>query len=496
MTHRRIALGLAALAWLGTESAHAGRADVGGYFRVMARPDIQGGNGRLGYWNLYGRLMNESAYGMLELRYDILERQPNLDSEWASLHVRIEGGGVSNADPNNGSLANYRMSQVFVKSGNVAIPNVTWQLGTLEYFYGDLGLYDVRPATVFFDTVGLSAHYQTDAVEWLVGVGDSGFKKYGFNYNALPTVGTALRLRPIPGHLEVGVGGEGMIEASIPGNVNAHYHTPGISYEDWIRGEVAESYIQEFGPELADYFPDPEARQAIGWKGVGYVGFGGAGPLVWNNLFLSYEQLLPQKGLSETFNGVTLDYWVHDFTDERRSFNLGNEMQLRIVPRKLDAVWAVWVGNQADADNSIVPSDFDRTYASTVLRLQAYTTETVHLLVENSVAQETSKNGNAFREHADSIFLNTNGQPDTRGLEYGDTDTRNTWQGKAGVVLNPLGTGIYTRPSLRALYGVQYSNQNNAFGNSFVESLDQYNDFDAVEQHWHHLLSLEAEVWF
>ena len=336
----------------------------------------------------------------------------------------------------------------------------------------------------------------TDAVEWLVGVGDSGFKKYGFNYNALPTVGTALRLRPIPGHLEVGVGGEGMIEASIPGNVNAHYHTPGISYEDWIRGEVAESYIQEFGPELADYFPDPEARQAIGWKGVGYVGFGGAGPLVWNNLFLSYEQLLPQKGLSETFNGVTLDYWVHDFTDERRSFNLGNEMQLRIVPRKLDAVWAVWVGNQADADNSIVPSDFDRTYASTVLRLQAYTTETVHLLVENSVAQETSKNGNAFREHADSIFLNTNGQPDTRGLEYGDTDTRNTWQGKAGVVLNPLGTGIYTRPSLRALYGVQYSNQNNAFGNSFVESLDQYNDFDAVEQHWHHLLSLEAEVWF
>ena len=213
-------------------------------------------------------------------------------------------------------------------------------------------------------------------------------------------------------------------------------------------------------------------------------------------MFISYEHLLPEKGMSETVDAVTLDYWVHDFTDQRRSFNLGNEMQLRIVPSKLDAVWAVWVGNLADADNEIVPSDFDRQYASTVLRLQAYTTQTVHLLVENSIAQETSKNGNAYREHADSIFSNVNGRPDTRGLEYGDTDTRSTWQGKAGVVLNPLGTGIYTRPSLRALYGVQYSNQNNAFGNSFVDSLDQYNDFDAVEQHWHHLLSLEAEVWF
>ena len=67
---------------------------------------------------------------------------------------------------------------------------------------------------------------------------------------------------------------------------------------------------------------------------------------------------------------------------------------------------------------------------------------------------------------------------------------------KAGPVLQPTGRGIFTRPSLRALYGLQYSNQNNAFGNSFVESVDQFNDFENVEQHWHHVLSLEAEVWF
>ena len=83
---------------LGSE-VHAGGADVGGYFRVAARPDLQGGNGRLGYWNLYGRLMNEGSYGMLELRYDILEPQPQSFAEWASLHVRIEGGSIANADP-------------------------------------------------------------------------------------------------------------------------------------------------------------------------------------------------------------------------------------------------------------------------------------------------------------------------------------------------------------------------------------------------------------
>lgn len=478
------------------QDAYAGRADVGGYFRVAARPDLQGGNGRLGYWNLYGRLMNEGSYGMLELRYDILDREPNLASEWASLHVRVEGGSIGNADASNGTLAAYRMSQVFVKTGNVVLPDVTWQLGTLEYFYGDLGLYDVRPATIFFDTVGLSAHYSSTHAELLIGAGDSGFKKYGMAYNALPTAGAALRLRPVPGHLEVGVGGEVMHERAVAGNVNAPYHTPNISYEDWIRGEVADAYLQEFGPDLVDYFPDPKARTSTVGKIVGYVGFGGAGPLVWNNLFLSYEKLLPEKWYEEPLADQTVRYWVHDFTDERTAFNLGNEMQLKLVPDRFDAVWAVWYGNQTDKDNTISPTDFNRTYASTVLRVQAYTTETLHVLVESSIAQEKSKNGNNFREHADSIFANTNGRPDTRGLETGDTDTRNTWQGKGGLVLNPLGRGIYTRPSLRLLYGVQYSNQNNAFGNSFVTDLGQYNDFEAVEQHWHHLGSLEAEVWF
>jgi hypothetical protein len=130
------------------------------------------------------------------------------------------------------------------------------------------------------------------------------------------------------------------------------------------------------------------------------------------------------------------------------------------------------------------------------LRSQWYIRPEVHFLIESSIAQELSINGRAYREHADSIFYNTNGTADSRGFEYGDSDTRITWQGKTGLVLNPNGTGIFNRPSLRVLYGSQYSNQNNAFGNSFVESLDQYNDFGNREQHWHHLVAVETESWF
>ena len=45
--------------------------------RVMTRPDVQGGNGTLGYWNLYGRLLNERGYTMLD----------TLDSITRSRHI-------------------------------------------------------------------------------------------------------------------------------------------------------------------------------------------------------------------------------------------------------------------------------------------------------------------------------------------------------------------------------------------------------------------------
>lgn len=63
-------------------------------------------------------------------------------------------------------------------------------------------------------------------------------------------------------------------------------------------------------------------------------------------------------------------------------------------------------------------------------------------------------------------------------------------------MLNPTGLGIYTRPSLRLLYGLQYSNQQAAFGNGFVENQSQYNIFKTPELHWHHVVAVEAEAWF
>jgi hypothetical protein len=260
---------------------------------------------------------------------------------------------------------------------------------------------------------------------------------------------------------------------------------------------VVESWVEE-NPDLLDYFPDPEGRDAHSYKAIGYLGFGGLGPLRWNNLFANYQRLHPQAYSTESYQGRDIDIYVHDFTDERYQINVGNEMQLILVPHRLEAVWGVLYGKYWDDDNSILPTDHDRTFYSTVLRLQAFATDTVHFLGESSIAQEISTNGNAYREHWDSIFTNTAGVSDTRGLEYGDADTRTTWQGKVGVVLNPLGPGIYTRPSLRLLYGVQYSNQHAAFGNAFVQSLDQYNEFQLPEEdvHWHHLVALETEVWF
>lgn len=482
------------LATLAPAAAQASKAEVGGYLRVATRPDLQGGDGKLGYWNLYGRLLNEGPYALVEGKVDLLERRPGVREPWSSAHIRFEGGGVGNAEASNGSLTQWRLSQLYVKAGNVGLEDVTWQVGTIDYFFGDLGLYDMRPAQIFFETVGLFSRYQTENIDLLLGFGDSGYSMKGSEYNTIFTPGGALRVR-LGRHLEIGGGGQLFIEPEVGGNRFAPHYTPGIDYEDWIRGEVVQSWFQS-NPGTIEDFPTPEATSARSSKLIGYLGFGGFGPVRWNNLFVNFRTLHPENFTTEEYQGQEVTLYVTRLTDERTQLNLGNELQLELLPGRLDAVWGILYGNYSDGDNSIAPSDHARTFASTVLRLQTYLTPDVHLLVESSVAREVSKNGNAYREHVDSLFENTDGVADSEGLEYGDTDTRETLQAKAGFVLNPLGPGIYTRPSLRLLYGVQLSNQNNAFGNSFVETLDQYNEFGNIERHVHHVVSLETEVWF
>jgi len=387
-----------------------------------------------------------------------------------------------------------RLSQLYVQAGNIGLRDVTWRLGTLEQNYGDLGLYDMKPTLLLGDTLGAQARYQSSALEITAGVGDAGWSLKPEQYNTVFTGALAARVN-VAGHLELGAGAQGYLEPMVLGNRNAPHATPGLDYESWVRGEVVKSWVQEHPGQLSE-FPNPEPSDANSYKAVGYLGGGGFGPWRWTTVYASYARLHPGGYVSESYEGESIDLYVSELTDERTQLFIGTETQVALVPDRWDVVVAGLYGSHEDADNNVSPTDDDRTYMSAVVRTQVYLSPTVHLLVESSLAEELSHNGNTYRNHKDSLFTSTDGAADTEGLEYGDSDRRVTWQGKGGVVLNPLGPGIYTRPSLRLLYGVQYSTQNNAFGNSFVETLDQYNDFGNVERHWHNVVALEAEAWF
>ncbi len=490
--------------------AQEDRFSAGGYFRVMARPDFDGGWSKLGLWNLSGRLLNEDPWAALELKLDLMRPTPGTKEVWTSLHAKIEGGSVQGADIFNGSLGAFALTQLYVKAGNVLLEDVSWQLGTLHYYYGDLGLYDMRPAEIFFDTVGVSATYSHPYVDVLVGVGDAGYFLRRENYATIWSFGGAVRLRPIDG-LELGLGGQFYYEPSAEGNRNAPHHTPlpeSVTYEDFVRGRVVETYRrEEMGgasiDQVATMFPKPQPEDATSFKAVAYLGFGKLGPLRWNNLFANYLRKHPRNLVREDFLGRTFNIYVKNWTDERFEINLGNEMQLAVIPGWLDVVWGALLGFHFDNDNEIAPSEEDRMIWSTVLRAQVYLSDTVHFLTETSYAQEKSKNGNLWRAGVASIFESSNGSSDLDGIEFGDLDLRKTWQLKTGFVINPGGMGIFSRPSLRLLYGLQHSNMHNAFGNSFVESLDQSNEFFTIEQlsslkdrNWHQIISIEAEAWF
>jgi len=492
-----LALGLALLLLPPPPAAQAeveaSRFSAGGYFRIMTRPDLQGGDGRLGFWNLYGRLMNEGPYAALELKLDLVPRSPTSRRAWTSVHARIEGGTVANAHVDGGRLDGFRLTQLYAQAGNVLFDNVTWQLGTLDSYFGDLGLYDLRPAQIFFETVGLSARYDAGPVELLVGFGDSGWFVRRDRYSTILTWGASLRLRLAP-RFELGFGGMVFYEPKVRGNRFAPHTTPGLDYEHFLRGEVIMRYVQD-NPNALDIFPKPAPVDNLTYKGVFYLGFG-AGPIRWNNLFARFQKAHPDGFVTERYEGRDFDIYVKELTDERYSLLVGNEMQISLVPDRLDLVWGLLFGHDWDEDNTLSATEFDRTYGSTVVRLQYYATSVLHLLLETSFAREVSNNGNMFRRFGDSVFQSTEGLSDARGLEFGDSRIRDTWQLKVGPVLNPLGFGVYTRPSLRVLYGLQWSSQINAFGNSFVESLDQFNQFGSPNQRWHHVLGLEVEAWF
>jgi hypothetical protein len=474
------------------------RFSAGGYFRIMARPDFDGGWSRLGLWNLSGRLLNEGPWAALELRLDILPPTPGTNEVWTSVHAKIEGGSVHGADVRNGSLEQFGLTQLYVKAGNVLFDDVVWQVGTLHYYYGDLGLFDMRPAELFFETMGISATWQTDHLDLLIGFGDSGYFLRRSEYSTILTTGLGIRVRVVDG-LEFGLGGQFLYEPAVEGNRYGPHRTvlpDGITYEDYLRGEVVERFLELF-PGQEDLFPKPEAVAALSYKAVAYLGFGQLGPLRWNNLFAHFQRLHPDNFTFERYNDRDFNIYLKDLTDARYQFLLGNEMQLRIIDQVWDLAWAALFGLQFDQDDEVSASEDNRMFFSAVLRTQFYLTHTLHLLAETSYARELSRQGNLWRAHHDSVFASQDGLANTEGLEFGDLAQRNTWQLKTGFVLNPTGMGIFTRPSIRILYGLQHSNMHNAFGNSFIETLDQFNEFrETRDRNWHSVIAIEAEAWF
>jgi hypothetical protein len=479
---------------LALAEAQTDRVQAGGYYRIMSRPDFQGGSGKLGFYNLYGRLLNEGPYGMLNLKLNFLPRDPTRNEVWASVDVRIEGGSVQSADPGNGNLSNFRVSQLYLEAGNILFEHVIWRLGTLEFYSGDLGLYDMRPESLFGDTVGLSAEYRSGAFDIVLALGDAGYSLRGLQYNTVFSGGTWARLA-LGQHAEVGLGVQGYLEPRVDGNRFAPANTPGVGYEDFYRHEVVQNYLLAH-PGQEDLFPRPASTGSASWRIAGHFGFGKFGPLNWSGLYGHLAKRHPTNFYTESAGGRDYTIYIHDLTDARYELVLGNEMQFTVVPGLIDGAWAVLYGWDHNTLNTVAAGEDNREYASTVLRLQTYLTDKVHLLIEGSAAREHSLNGNLWREHVDSVFASRDGVADARGLQFGDTDTRNTLQGKGGLVFNPAGRGIYNRPSLRLLYGLQYSNMQNAFGNSFSQDLSQYNQFPDVERHWHHVIAVEAEGWF
>jgi hypothetical protein len=337
------------------------------------------------------------------------------------------------------------------------------------------------------------------------------FTKTG--YNSTPTAGGLVKTNlakisritktvfGFTNYFWLGFGGQFHHEGENEGNPDAPLQTPGVSYEDVLRGDTLRKYLIA-NPTGKDTFPYPKPTSASYYKISAWMGFNlkkSLGPvrLNWNDLSFSVVKKRPDSAVTEIYNDIEKDIYISEFTDERYEYFIVDEMQWILWPKYLDLNIGFLFSQAWDNDNSMRPDDHNRTIYSVVVRPQFYFTKEIHALLEVSLARENSTAGNRYREHYDSLEKTTNGNPDIRGLEWGDTDVKNTLQLKVGPVINPNGRGIYNRPSIRILFGAQYSNVHTAFGNSYIESLEQRNIFNKRKDiHWHYLISIEAEHWW
>ncbi|MHB8416920.1 MAG: hypothetical protein ACYDCL_02520 [Myxococcales bacterium] len=509
------ALLLGALATAGVARADApdDRFSIGGYFRLQALTDFQGGNGRLGVNQtgcgyggpcIYGRLLNEGPYAIVQSRLSLIGTDNNSSDPWAAVTMRIEGSSFLGTDAGKGSLSDYAITNFGVDAGNILLPNVTWRLGVLWYEPNDLDLYDMFIDDLFYGVAGVSAHYQIPWLDLLIGAGDAGWSLHPNAYDTVYTAGGWFRVHPSK-HFEFGGGGQFGYEPASPGNQNGPYQTLAaqpnanyapMTYLQYYRQDAAQSFFQNAAPGT-QLLPNPSPRSSENWKAVGYLGFGKWGPFQWNSLYVHYLKNPPLTNYQESYGGQSYTIYVHDLTDQSYELMIGDEMLITLIPKRLDLALAGLYGSDRNYTDTMVAGYDNYDYVSGVARAELYLTQTVHLLFESSLAHEHSINGNLFRNHVDSLFQNDGtGVEDPLGLQYGDSPDRDTWQGKLGVVFSPKGLGIYTRPSLRLLYGIQYSTAQDAFQSGYVNNLNQYNEFVGPEQHWHSVFGADLEGWF
>jgi hypothetical protein len=228
------------------------RLTAGGYFRLQAFTDFQGGNGQLGLSPLgcgvggpciYGRLMNEGPDLILEMRYLMIGSDKTSDTPWAALVLRAEGESFLGTDSGNGNLSNYAITRFAVDAGNLLLQNVTWRIGVLWYEPNNLGLYDMFLDDLFYGVMGASAFYKTPKLDLLVGIGDEGWQLLGSHYNTIYTGGGWVRWHQGP-HFELGGGGQFGYEPAEQGNQNAPLQTPGVTYLEYYQQTAVSSFYQ------------------------------------------------------------------------------------------------------------------------------------------------------------------------------------------------------------------------------------------------------------
>ncbi|MCS6983501.1 MAG: hypothetical protein NZM25_00040 [Leptospiraceae bacterium] len=490
------------------------------YFRASVQDDFGYNAPTLGWWPFYGRLMNETPWLMADFGYHVV-RPESPGAARATLFLRIEGGSYRSFDASQGTLGNYNINHIWLETENVLMRHLVTQTGSLWYNLGYIGLFDNFTAQVFWETIGIRVGHRLPTFEYFVGYGDSGWAIYrsrrgdgwhGHQYANIPTVGALVRVNlyevgPLKSFTarflpfwQMGATVQVMYERQNENLRGSPHQTPQVSYQDVLRGEAFEKFMLE-NPGSADYFPWAQPMSVTYGRATFWTGFSGPelGPikLYWNDFSLRLEKKPPQIAVTESYEGETKDIYISGFTDERYELMLFDELQLRLLPNYFDLNAGFGFGRSWDQDNRFRPDDHNRLIYSFVFRPIWYITEQLHYLIELVYAREKSTVGNRYREHFNSMKSNTRGVPDADGLEWGDTDTKHTYQIKTGFTINPAGRGIYSRPTIRLLYGAQFSNVHAAFGNTFEESLSRRNQFAMNRDvHWHHMVRAEFEHWF